>query len=101
MCLTTVPNVGVATSLAQGLLQDRLVACVTQLPEAQSHYWWQGAITSTSEIVLLIKTSEDRIVDLKHYLSTHHPYQTPELLVLAVQDGLEAYLDWVQQETRP
>lgn len=101
LCLTTAGDTDSANTIAQGLLESRAAACVTLLPAAQSHYWWQGAIASATEVVLLIKSTQQRVHDIRQYLVEHHPYETPELLVFRVADGLENYLRWVENETRP
>lgn len=99
LCLTTAPDAATAKSLAQGLLQAKLAACVSTLPGVESMYWWQGQLETSAEFVLLIKTTADQIESLKTFVTTHHPYDTPELLCLPIADGLEKYLSWVREET--
>ena len=50
---------------------------------------------------MIIKTTEDRTEALKGFVQTHHPYDTPELIVVPISAGLDAYLAWVKKETRP
>lgn len=90
-----------ASKLAQGLLTARLAACVNLLPGVRSHYWWQGKLESSTEVLMVIKTTADRVDALKAFVSEHHSYDTPEFLVLPVSDGLERYLAWMEKETRP
>ena len=78
-----------------------LAACVTTIPGAQSRYWWKDQLESSTEWLLLIKTSPDRVDSLKRHLSAHHPYDTPELLELPVTSAFTAYAAWVEKETRP
>jgi periplasmic divalent cation tolerance protein len=99
--LTTAPDAESAKTLADGMLLSRLAACVTRLPGATSQYWWAGKIETAQEELLLIKTANDRLEDLKTYIQTHHPYETPECLCVAADSGLAAYLQWVRQETLP
>jgi periplasmic divalent cation tolerance protein len=101
VALCTAPNPSQAESLAQALLASRLAACVSLLPGMHSLYWWQGQVESANEVLLIIKTTVDQVEALKASITEHHPYDTPELLVLPVSDGLERYLAWVQKETRP
>lgn len=100
LCLTTAPDAITAKSLSEGLLNARLAACVSTLPGAESMYWWEGKLETSAEFVLLIKTTADLIDQLKAFITTHHPYDTPELLCLPIAAGLEKYLQWVQQETK-
>jgi periplasmic divalent cation tolerance protein len=48
-----------------------------------------------------VKTVRARIPLLKARLATLHPYDVPELLVLPVIGGGEAYLAWVRESTAP
>lgn len=90
-----------ANALAHGMLEARLAACVNLLPGIASLYWWQDKVQSSNEVLMLIKTTADRVAELKAFVTEHHSYDTPELLVLPASDGLARYLAWVQKETRP
>ena len=46
-----------AESLARTLIDRHLAACVTVISQAKSFYRWNGAVTSSTEWLLLIKTS--------------------------------------------
>jgi periplasmic divalent cation tolerance protein len=93
--LTTAASVEAADQLACALVEDRLVACATILPGAQSVYQWQGKVETANEIVLLLKTTQDHLASLETRLHELHSYQTPEFLVLPVESGSQQYLDWL------
>ncbi len=95
------PNAETAARIAQALVEERIAACVQTLPGMASTYRWQGAVRTDSEVLLLIKTTRERLAALKARLPTLHPYETPELLVVDVIDGLGPYLAWVEAETAP
>lgn len=96
VCLMTCPSPEVAQNLARQLLERRLVACVNLVPQITSLYWWDGKIQQDSEVLLVAKTVAERVEELKAALPGLHPYDVPELVVLSVEDGLPAYLDWVR-----
>ncbi|WP_337169542.1 divalent-cation tolerance protein CutA [Gemmatimonas aurantiaca] len=98
LALTTWPANGDPGMFAQALLEARLVACVSMLPGMRSLYRWQGRIEENAEILLLLKTTADRVPLLREHMVSHHPYEVPELLVFPAGDGLPAYLDWVRGE---
>lgn len=98
--LCTAANEAAAKVLIDGMLDTRLAACVTLVPGVQSYYWWQEKRDSASEVLLIIKTRADRVEALKHFVQEHHEYDVPELIFLSVSDGLEAYMAWIQKETR-
>ena len=97
--LTTLPDTGETDELARALVDSRLAACVNVHGPMRSCYRWQGAIEREPERQLVIKTTRDRVADIAAWLRTRHPYALPEFLVLPVQDGSPAYLDWVTNES--
>ena len=83
-----------AARLARGLVEARLAACVQALP-VDSWYRWQGAVQQAGEVLLLIKTTRARAPEAQAWLAANHSYDVPEIVMLPVDDGLPAYLDWV------
>lgn len=99
--LTTVANPIEGEMLVKSLLDRRLIACGTLLPGARSLYRWEGRIAEEAETVLLLKTRNELLTDLKTAFGELHPYKVPELLALTVSTGLERYLSWIDEETTP
>ena len=93
--LSTFPADQDAAGLATTLVNERLAACVNILPPMQSVYRWDGKLERASEHQLVMKTTAARVEALKARLAELHPYDVPELLVLTVSDGGDAYLRWV------
>lgn len=101
LILTTMPDGDAAETLARTLVDERLAACVNVGERLTSIYRWQEQVEQESERPLLIKTTRDRIEALRTRLHQLHPYQLPEFVVIAADDGSEAYLNWVAAATRP
>jgi periplasmic divalent cation tolerance protein len=99
VALTTCPDEGTARRIARALVDDRLAACVNIVPDLTSVYRWEGAVETTSECLLVVKTRRERLEDLRRRLEELHPYDLPELVALPVEGGSSAYLDWVVEET--
>ncbi len=99
LALSTAPDREQALRLARILVEERLAACVSLLPGAQSVYRWQGAISEDAECLLLIKTSRARWEALAARLAAIHPYQVPELIAVPVACGLPGYLAWLAEST--
>ena len=95
LVLVTAPGLKVARQLARGALEQKLVACANLLPRIESHYWWQGKITSGPEVLILFKTLSGKLRALEKFISTHHPYDTPEFVVLPITGGSKRYLAWL------
>lgn len=96
---TTVSNEDEAVKLVRTLLERRLIACGTLVPGARSLYRWQGKIADEKEVLLLLKTRSARVEALQEAFRELHPYKVPELLAMAVDTGLEKYLEWINTET--
>jgi periplasmic divalent cation tolerance protein len=98
LVLTTLATEADARALVRALVEARLVACGTLLAGARSIYRWEGALTETSEVVVLLKTDASKWDALAASVRQRHPYQVPELLAVPVARGLEAYLAWLAGE---
>jgi periplasmic divalent cation tolerance protein len=85
-----------AERLARLLVDRRLAACVSIVPRMRSIYRWNGAVESSEEWLLLIKSSRPRFAQLRAALEGAHSYEVPELLALPVVDGASGYLNWLQ-----
>jgi periplasmic divalent cation tolerance protein len=96
---TTVSSEEEAVKLTRTLLERRLIACGTLLPGARSLYRWQGRIADEREVLLVLKTRSARVEALQEAFRELHPYKVPELLAMAVDSGLEKYLEWINAET--
>lgn len=99
IALTTLPSRDAATALARHLVDARLAACVNILPACHSIYRWQGKVEAADEVLLIIKTSKTRQLALEQLICNMHPYELPELLYVPIAGGLNAYIQWMQQET--
>ena len=97
----TAPDPEVADRIASALVEQRLAACVQQLPGITSTYTWEGALERTEEILLLVKTTTDRFDEVCVAILDLHPYQTPEILAVPVEKALTAYRTWVLDSVRP
>ena len=93
--LVTAPDVKSARALAQAALAERLVACANLIPKVESHYWWQGKIESSVEVLILFKTTRSKLKALEKTILRLHPYDTPEFVVLNLASGNHRYLAWL------
>ncbi|MBI5900471.1 MAG: divalent-cation tolerance protein CutA [Rhodocyclales bacterium] len=101
LILTNLPDESSARTLARGLLEARLAACINILAPCTSVYRWQGAVEEAREVPVLIKTTAIRYAALENAIRAAHPYELPEIIAVPIGRGLPAYLDWVAAETLP
>lgn len=100
LVLTTIGEEAAAETLARALVDEHLAACVHVAPGGFSIYRWNGTVEREVERQLIVKTTRDRVDAVRHRLAALHPYQLPELLVVDVADGSDAYLTWLVEQVR-
>jgi len=97
----TVPNRIVARHIARTVLDHRAAACVNVVSQLESHYWWQGKIEKSNELLLIFKTLRKRLAELERWVRSEHPYDTPEFVVIPITAGSEKYLNWIRDSVQP
>ena len=100
IALTTAATPEEARRLARALVEERLAACATVIPGAESIYHWEGKLETATETLLLLKTTAEKVEALEVRLKDLHSYQTPEFLVFEVERGSRAYLEWIEASVR-
>ena len=99
LVFSNAPDMMLAKRIAHVLLEEGLAACVNLGAPVLSMYRWEGQIEGAEEVPMTIKSTravQDALVDAIVRL---HPYEVPEVVVVPVDGGLPAYLDWVRGET--
>ena len=97
--LVTAPDLKTARKLAQAALTAKLVACANLVPKIESHYWWQGKLESSAEVLIVFKTTRAKLAALEKLVVALHPYDTPEFITLSLAGGNAKYLDWLAAST--
>jgi periplasmic divalent cation tolerance protein len=98
--LVTAPNLKSARALAKSALHAKLIACANLIPKLESHFWWNGKLTASAEVLLVLKTTKAKLGALEKLILAEHPYDTPEFLVLPVSAGSKKYLTWLAASCR-
>jgi len=93
--LTTAGSQQEAQKIAEALVAQRLAACVNIISGIHSVYRWQAKVEQADEWLLLIKTTESASAPLRDAITKLHSYEVPECIVLSIEDGTPAYLDWI------
>jgi periplasmic divalent cation tolerance protein len=101
LVITSLPDRASADALARALVERRAAACVNILAPCTSVYRWKGAVETAEEYPLFAKTTRDRYSLLERVVRELHPYELPEIIAVAIERGLPAYLDWVAAEASP
>jgi periplasmic divalent cation tolerance protein len=100
LVLSTCENSAEAERLAEALVGQRLAACVNLVPGVKSVYRWQGGVERGDEVLMVIKTSRERLEAVEEAIQTLSSYDVPEVLAVPVAGGSAAYLEWVAESVR-
>lgn len=100
VALTTCPDEAVAERIATALVTERLAGCINRIPGIRSTYIWDGRLQDETEILLIMKTTMDRVAALEQRLRELHPYELPEFVVTPPLSGNEQYLDWIRRQVQ-
>jgi periplasmic divalent cation tolerance protein len=82
------------------LVEERLAACVNILSQMESHYWWDGKLETSHEVVLIAKTTSPLKEALQRRVLSLHSYSCPCVVFLPISGGNPDYLEWIARETR-
>ena len=95
----TVGSEDEAEKIAEGLVEERLAACVSIVPKIRSIYTWKGKVEREEELLLIIKTKEELFERVRDRVKELHSYEVPEIIAIPVTNGLKEYLDWIDEVT--
>ncbi|MGH7457830.1 MAG: divalent-cation tolerance protein CutA [Longimicrobiaceae bacterium] len=98
LVITTVANRLQAEGLAQSVVKERLAACANLVPGVRSVFRWRGAVHEQDEVLILLKTTDEKVAPLLERLSELHPYDLPEGISVRAGTALDLYRDWVRDE---
>lgn len=93
---TTVAEHADAERLATDAVAGNLAVCVQIDGPITSHYRWQGKAERSEEYRLCFKCLPERLDALERHVLAHHPYDTPEWLVVRAEHVGEKYLSWAK-----
>ena len=100
LVLSTFADEASATDAVRTLLDERLIACGSMIPGVRSIYRWKGQVESSSEVQVLLKTDQDHASRCMERLAELHPYEVPEILLLAPEAAAASYAAWIRDSLR-
>jgi len=94
----TAGNTEEAKKIGKELVSAGLAACVNILDNMNSIYIWDGQLQEDSEVVMIAKTTENRVPQLVEKVKSLHSYDCPCIVSLPVLSGNPAFLDWIVEK---
>jgi periplasmic divalent cation tolerance protein len=95
--LSTAGSRDEARKIARALVERRLAACVNIVAPVESVYRWQGEVENAEEWLLIIKTTAQAFSKVREAICELHSYNLPECVLLSIEDGSKAYLEWIAE----
>lgn len=93
----TVPNIEEGKKIANILVESKLAACVNIIQNVISIYRWKGNIERENEMLLIIKTTENKCDLIIQKVREIHSYSNPECVAFKIEKGSKIYLDWINE----
>ncbi len=97
--LVTASTQAEALLIGRRLVEKKLAACATVVPNVISIFEWEGKVSEASECFMVLKSHADAYGALEAEVKAHHSYAVPEILALPVVQGSSKYLAWVRAMT--
>jgi len=98
LILWTCKNLDEARGIVKELLDQRLIACASIIPQVESLFRWQGKIEHAQECKVFLKTVRRQFTHVRDFILDHCSYEIPEMIELKIEQGNPAYLAWLQSE---
>jgi periplasmic divalent cation tolerance protein len=84
-----------ALSIGKVIVQENLVACVNIINNVNSLYIWQDKLQDDQEVIMIAKTTSDRMPMVIERVKALHSYECPCIVGLPIGNGNPEFLDWI------
>jgi len=93
----SLPEYEITKKIATILVENKLVACAKIINNLESFYIWEDKLNIDKELYLMLKTSEEKVKEIKEVLDNNHPYKVYEFIYYDIKGGNDKYFDWMGQ----
>ena len=97
--LVTCGSIAEARRIGRIMVEKNLAACANIVPGVDSIYRWKGKVERAREVLVIIKTTSNRLRELEREVKQAHSYDVPEFIVLPIVAGSREYVAWLQEST--
>ena len=98
--LVTAKDLAQGRKIARHLLEKKFIACANIVSGVESHFWWEGKIDQSSEVLLVMKTRKVLFSQIAKAVKKVHTYSVPEIIAVPLAAGEKRYLAWLNEETQ-
>ncbi|MFH1281267.1 MAG: divalent-cation tolerance protein CutA [Candidatus Omnitrophota bacterium] len=98
--LVTAKDKKEAQKISVGLVKAKLAACVNIVDGVNSIFFWAGKIDQAKELLLLIKSKQEKLSQIIKLVRSLHSYEVPEIIAIPIIAGDRPYLRWIDAALR-
>ncbi|MDI6606388.1 MAG: divalent-cation tolerance protein CutA [Candidatus Omnitrophota bacterium] len=89
-----------AERIATKLVEEKLAACVNIVGNIDSVFWWEGKVDRAKELLLVVKSTAEKVDEIIAAVKSLHSYEVPEIIALPIVAGFKPYLNWINESVR-
>ncbi len=89
-----------AETIANSLLEKKLIACANIVEHIDSFFWWQNKIDSSREALLIAKSRKELFEQILAVVKEKHSYELPEIIAIPLVNADEDYLKWLDESIK-
>ena len=97
LVLITASSMEEGEKIAGALVEEGLAACCNIIPGIRSVFKWKGEVCKENEALLIVKSKASVFKKLEERVKKLHSYEVPEIIAISIKDGLQAYLNWMDE----
>ena len=95
----TAPSGDEALKIGRALVEERMIACVNIIDGVRSIYRWEDKIEDENEVIMVMKTVEEKVEGVIQKIKSMHSYDCPCVVALDITGGNASFLQWIAGET--
>ncbi|MEO7364041.1 MAG: divalent cation tolerance protein CutA [Candidatus Saccharimonadales bacterium] len=92
----TCANQQEADTIADSLLQKKLIACAKFLP-VTTRFQWEGAIENSQEVLVMMEAREADFMEIEAIVAELHSYVTFVLKAVSINQISEGAAKWLEE----
>lgn len=96
----TAQNKNAALALARVLVEEKQVACANIISGVTSIFEWEGKLEEAEEVIIIAKTTENKVFDVIKRVKELHEYDCPCVVSLAIEGGNPEFLAWIEKSIK-
>ena len=97
--LSTFSSIDEANKISKLAIESKIAACANIFP-INSMYSLHEKIENNDEYLVIYKTTDKKIKQLRQFLEENHSYEIPEIIDFELNHTNSKYLDWIIQSTQ-